>query len=74
MRLYCDVFVTFFKSQQYTVSEELICRCDKRSNGRTHKVLTVVDEDTREELCVEVRPKINAHNVLNALHPLLKTR
>ena len=27
-----------------------------------------------EVLFVEVRPKINAHNVLNALRPLLKTR
>jgi len=44
------------------------------SKLRTYKVLPVVDEYTREVRFVEVRPKINAHNVLNALRPLLKTR
>ena len=34
-------------------------------------MLTVLDEYAREALCVAVQPKINAHNVLDALHPLL---
>ena len=34
-------------------------------------MLTVLDEYTREALCVAVRPKMNAHDVLDALHPLL---
>ena len=33
-------------------------------------MLTVLDEYTREALCVAVRPKMNAHDVLDALHPL----
>ena len=44
---------------------------DKLSNGRNYKILTVLDEYTREALCVAVRPKMNAHDVLDALHPLL---
>ena len=44
---------------------------DKLSNGRSYKMLTVLDEYTREALCVAVRPKMNAHDVLDALHPLL---
>ena len=34
-------------------------------------MLTVLDEYARKALCVAVQPKINAHNVLDALHPLL---
>lgn len=34
-------------------------------------MLTVLDEYTREALCVVVRPNMNAHNVLDALHTLL---
>jgi len=34
-------------------------------------MLTVLDEYTHEALCVAVRPKMTAHNVLDALHPLL---
>ena len=34
-------------------------------------MLTVLDEYTREALCVAVRPKMNANDVLDALHPLL---
>ena len=34
-------------------------------------MLTVLDECTREALCVAVRPKMNANDVLDALHPLL---
>ena len=43
---------------------------DKLSNGRSYKMLTVLDEYTREALCVAVRPKMNANDVLDALHPL----
>ena len=34
-------------------------------------MLTVIDEYTREALCVALRPKITAGDVLDALHPLL---
>ena len=34
-------------------------------------MLTVLDEYIREALCVAVRPKMNAHDVLDTLHPLL---
>ena len=44
---------------------------DKLSNGRGCKMLTVLDEYTREALCVAVRPKMNAHDVLDAPDPLL---
>ena len=44
---------------------------DKLSNGRSYKMLTVLDEYTREALCVAVRSKMNAHDVLETLHPLL---
>ena len=44
---------------------------DKLSNGRSYKMLTVLDEYTCEALCVAVRPKITANDVLDALHPLL---
>jgi len=43
---------------------------DKLSNGRSYKMLTVLDEYTRQALCVAVRPKMNANDVLDALHPL----
>ena len=44
---------------------------DKLSNGRSCKMLAVLDEYTHEALRVAVRPKMNAHNVLETLHPLL---
>lgn len=44
---------------------------DKLSNGRSYKMLTVLDEYTRQGLCVEVRAKMNASDVLDALYPLL---
>ncbi len=44
---------------------------DKLSNGRPYKMLTVLDEYTREALCVAVRPKMNAGDVLDVLHRLL---
>ena len=34
-------------------------------------MLTVLGEYTREALCVAVRPKMNTHDFLDALHPLL---
>jgi len=44
---------------------------DKLSNGRTYKMLTVLDEYTREALCVEARPKMGSAEVLEAIYPLL---
>ena len=38
---------------------------DKLSNGRTYKMLTVLDEYTREALCVTVKPKMNSADVLD---------
>ena len=37
-------------------------------------MLTVLDEYSREALCVTVRPKMNAADVLEALYPLLLKR
>ena len=42
---------------------------DKLSNGRSYKMLTVLDEYTREALCVAVRPKMNANDVLDDTAP-----
>lgn len=47
---------------------------DKLSNGRPYKMLTVLDEYTREALCVAVKPKMNSADVLDALYPLLLRR
>ena len=47
---------------------------DKLSNGRPYKMLTVLDEYTREALCVEVAPKMGSADVLEALYPLLLKR
>ena len=44
---------------------------DKLSNGHSYKMLTVLDEYTREALRVAVKPKMNSADVLDALHPLL---
>ena len=44
---------------------------DKLSNGRSYKMLTVLDEYTRQALCVEVRSSMGAQDVLDALYPLL---
>ena len=44
---------------------------DRLSSGRSYKMLTVIDEYTREALCVEARPKMGAEEVLEALYPLL---
>ena len=47
---------------------------DKLSNGRPYKMLTVLDEYTREALCVTVAAKMGAADVLEALYPLLLRR
>ncbi|MEN8657581.1 MAG: DDE-type integrase/transposase/recombinase, partial [Marivita sp.] len=44
---------------------------DKLSNGQSYKMLTVLDEYTREALRVAVRPKMKANDVLDVLHRLL---
>ena len=44
---------------------------DKLSNGRSYKMQAVLDEYTREALCVAARPKMNVNEVLDVLHPLL---
>ena len=43
---------------------------DKLRNGRSYKILKVLDIYTHETLCVAVRSKVNANDVLEALHPL----
>ena len=43
---------------------------DTLSNGRSYKMLTVIDEYTREALSVVVRSKMSANDVLDALYPL----
>jgi transposase InsO family protein len=47
---------------------------DKLSNGRPYKMLTVLDEYTREALCVAVAARMGAADVLEALYPLLLQR
>ena len=44
---------------------------DKLSNGRSYKMLTVLDEYTRQALCVEVKDKMNSDDVLEVMHRLL---
>ena len=43
---------------------------DKLSNARSYKMLTVLDEYTREALSVAVRSKMSANDVLDALYSL----
>jgi hypothetical protein len=47
---------------------------DKLSNGRSYKMLTVLDEYTREALCVTVASRMGSAEVLEALYPLLLRR
>ena len=47
---------------------------DKLSNGRPYKMLTVLDEYTREALCVRVSVKMASADVLDALYPLFLQR
>lgn len=44
---------------------------DKFSSGRPYKMLTVLDEYTRQALCVEVKSKMGSADVLEALCHLL---
>ena len=44
---------------------------DKLANGRSYKMLTVLDEYTREGLSVTARFKMGSADVLEALYPLL---
>ena len=44
---------------------------DKLCNGRSYKMLTVLDEYTRQALAVNVRVRIGTDDVLEALYPLL---
>jgi transposase InsO family protein len=43
---------------------------DPLDSGRPDKMLTVIDEYTREALCVAVKPRMGNANVLEALYPL----
>ena len=43
---------------------------DKLSSGRRYKMLTVLDEYTRQALCVAVATKMGHAEVLDALYPL----
>ena len=47
---------------------------DRLSNGRRYKMLTVLDEFTREALCVRVATKMGAEEVLEALYKLMIQR
>ncbi len=47
---------------------------DKLSNGRPYKMLTVLDEYTREALSVTVATRMGSAEVLDALYPLLLHR
>jgi transposase InsO family protein len=47
---------------------------DRLSNGRRYKMLTVLDEYTREALCVRVATRMGAEDVLEALYPLILQR
>ncbi|MEO1542957.1 MAG: integrase core domain-containing protein, partial [Pseudomonadota bacterium] len=44
---------------------------DRLSNGRAYKMLTVLDEFTRQALAVTVRTRMGANDVLEVLYPLL---
>ncbi len=44
---------------------------DKLDSGRSYKMLTVLDEYTRQALAVAVRTRMGAEDVLEALYPLL---
>ncbi|MEM6356711.1 MAG: DDE-type integrase/transposase/recombinase [Pseudomonadota bacterium] len=47
---------------------------DRLSNGRPYKILTVLDEYTREALCVTVATRMGSHEVLESLTPLILER
>ena len=47
---------------------------DKLTNRLRYKILTVIDEYTRGALCVAVKPKMNANDVLDVLFDLILKR
>lgn len=47
---------------------------DRLSNGRPYRLLTVIDEYTREALAVVAKPKMGSADVLEALYPLILKR
>jgi transposase InsO family protein len=47
---------------------------DRLSNGNPYRLLTVIDEYTREALTVTVKPKMGSADVLEALYPLILKR
>ena len=47
---------------------------DKLNSGYPYKILTVLDEHTREALCITVRSKISANDVFEALGPMIFER
>jgi putative transposase len=47
---------------------------DKLSNGRPYKMLTVLDEYTREALSVKIATRMGSAEVLEALYPVLLRR
>jgi transposase InsO family protein len=47
---------------------------DKLDSGRSYKMLTVLDEYTRQALAVAVRIRMGAEGILEALYPLLLRR
>lgn len=47
---------------------------DHLSNGRRYRMLTVIDEYTREALAVIAKPKMGSADVLEALYPLILKR
>ena len=47
---------------------------DKLDSGRSYKMLTVLDEYTRQALAVAVRIRMGAEDILEALYPLLLRR
>ena len=44
---------------------------DKLSNGRSYKMLSVLDEYTRQALCVAVNARMGSAEVLEVLYPLI---
>lgn len=46
---------------------------DKPSNGRLYKILTVLDEYSREALCIAVKSRMGNQDVLDALYPIFLT-
>ena len=44
---------------------------DTLSSGRSYKMLTVLDELTRQALAVTIRTRMGADDILEALYPLL---